>query len=187
MRYRAVVWAAALHVAAAATSATAQTTDEDAARRAFMGALPVFQHPRCTNCHTRAEGPRQGDVRRAHALGVKRGPEGRGEIATQRCTTCHKAQNGAGGIVPGAPDWRMPPPGRAGWDGLTAAEICAALKDPVRNAGLTTDQLVEHLARDPLVAWAWAPGGRRAPPPVARDAFVAQMRAWQKAGGACPS
>lgn len=167
--------------------AGAQAPNDDAARRAFLEAAPVLAHPRCTNCHTRAEGPRQGDARRPHQLAVKRGPEGRGETATQRCTACHKAENTAGGAIPGAADWRMPPPGRAGWDGLTPAEICAALKDPARNAGLTLDQVVEHMAKDALVAWAWTPGGRRTAPPIARDAFIALIRSWRDRGGACPA
>lgn len=179
--------AACVLALAVAAPAAAQSSDADAARRAFLEAAPVFAHPRCTNCHTREEGPRQGDARRPHQLAVKRGPDGRGETATQRCTSCHKAANTAGGAIPGAADWRMPPPGRAGWDGLTPAEVCAALKDPARNAGLTLDQVVEHMGKDALVAWAWSPGGRRAAPPIARDAFLALMRTWRDKGGACPA
>lgn len=126
-------------------------------RRAFLEAAPVFAHPRCTNCHTLADAPRQGDAQRVHQLGIKRGPEGRGETATQRCAACHKAENTSGGVIPGAADWRMPPPGRAGWDGLTPRETCEAIKDPARNAGLTLLQVVEHMDRDPLVLWAWSP------------------------------
>jgi hypothetical protein len=170
-----------------AAPAGAQSSDAERARRAFLEAAPVFLHPRCTNCHTREDGPRQGDARRPHQLAVKRGPEGRGESATQRCTACHKAENTSGGAIPGAADWRMPPPGRAAWDGLAPAEICAAIKDPARNAGLTLDQVVEHMSKDALVAWAWAPGGRRTAPPISRDAFLGLMRAWRDGGGACPN
>jgi hypothetical protein len=169
---------------AGAQPALPQTPAEDA-RAAFRRAAPVFQHPRCANCHNRGEGPQQGNTPRAHMLAVKRGPDGRG-AGVQRCTACHKAQNTGGGSVPGAPDWRMPPPGKAGWDGLTPAEICAALKDPARNAGLTPDQAVEHMARDPLVLWAWEPGGIRSKPPLAHADFIALMRNWRAGGAPCP-
>jgi mono/diheme cytochrome c family protein len=172
---------------ASALPACAQTpAEEAAAREAFARAVAVFQHPRCTNCHNRGEGPRQGNTPRAHQLNVKRGPEGRG-VGAQACTACHKAQNTAGGAIPGAPDWRMPPPGRAGWDGLTPAEICAALKDPARNAGLRPDQVVEHMAQDKLVLWAWAAGGIRSAPPLAHAEFMALMRTWNAGGAPCPN
>lgn len=160
--------------------------DDAAARRAFLEAAPIFAHPRCTNCHHRGEGPRQGNAQRVHLLNVKRGAEGRGNNA-QPCVSCHKAQNTSGGSIPGAPDWRMPPPGRAGWDGMTPAEICAAIKDPARNAGLTPAQVVTHLEKDALVAWAWQPGGARSRPPIAREAFIAAMRVWSENGAACPN
>jgi len=170
---------------AAALAAPAQSQDADAARRAFARAADVFLHPRCTNCHHRGEGPRQGNAQRPHLLNVLRGPEGRG-IEAQPCTSCHRAQPTASGSIPGAPDWRMPRPGMAGWDGLTPAEVCAALKDPARNAGLSPDHLVEHLRTDALVLWAWAPGGIRSKPPIAHDEFVALMRTWRDGGAACP-
>lgn len=145
----------------------------------------MFQHPRCTNCHNRGEGPRQGNTPRAHLSNVKRGPEGRGE-APLHCVNCHKSTNTGVGTTPGAPDWRMPPPGRAGWDRLTAGEICAALKDPRRNAGLSLEAVVEHMVKDPLVLWAWTPGGIRSKPPLAHDAFIGLMRRWRAGGGPCP-
>ncbi|HEY7609911.1 MAG TPA: hypothetical protein VIF14_11820 [Alphaproteobacteria bacterium] len=176
--------AAALVLASAAPALAQQ--DTAAARAAFVRAAAVFQHPRCANCHNRGEGPRQGDAQRVHQLNVKRGPEGRGEGAT-RCTACHRATNTAGGAIPGAPDWRMPRPGNAGWDGLSPAAICAALKDPQRNAGLPLAQLVEHLEKDPLVNWAWEPGGIRKKPPLAKADFIALMRNWHAGGAPCPN
>jgi len=176
---------AALALATASPVAAQTPAEIDAAREAFARAAAVFQHVRCTNCHNRGEGPRQGNTPRAHMSNVKRGPDGRGE-ASLRCVSCHKATNTAGGAVPGAPDWRMPPPGRAGWDGLTPAEICAALKDPARNGGLTLEVVVEHMAKDPLVAWAWAPGGIRSKPPLEQAAFLDLMRAWRTGGAPCP-
>jgi len=180
-------WGAlALVAGSLAPAGVSAQADDAAARRAFLEAAPVFAHPRCTNCHHRGDGPRQGNAQRAHLLNVKRGPEGRGEAA-QPCVSCHKAQNTAGGSIPGAPDWRMPPAGRAGWDGFSPAEICAAIKDPARNAGLTPAQIVAHLEKDALVAWAWRPGGVRTRPPIAREAFLTAMRVWSEKGAACPN
>ncbi len=175
----------ALATAQAAAALAQSQPESEKARDAFARAVVVFQHPRCMNCHNRGEGPQIGNTPRAHLPSVKRGPEGRGE-GTLRCAACHKATNTAGG-PPGAPDWRMPPPGRAGWGGLTAAEICAALKDPARNAGLTPDQVVEHMAKDPLVAWAWSPGGIRSKPPLAFADFLDLMRSWRAGGAPCPA
>jgi mono/diheme cytochrome c family protein len=177
---------AALAIAAAPPASAQTPAEAETARAAFARAVVVFQHPRCTNCHNRGEGPRQGNTPRVHFANVKRGPDGRGEGA-QRCVACHKDTNTGGGTTPGAPDWRMPPPGRAGWDGLTPAEICAALKDPARNAGLRPDQVVEHMAQDKLVLWAWAAGGIRSAPPLAHAEFMALMRSWNAGGAPCPS
>lgn len=177
---------AALGFAALRPASAQSPPDADAARDAFARAVAVFQHPRCTNCHNRGDGPRQGDAQRVHQLNVKRGPEGRGEAST-RCASCHRPTNTAGGSIPGAPDWRMPRPGHAGWDGLTPAEICAALKDPQRNAGLTLEVVVEHMVKDPLVVWAWQPGGIRSKPPLPHADFIELMRTWRAGGAPCPS
>jgi len=77
-------------------------------------------------------------------------------------------------------------PGKAGWDGLVPAEICAALKDPERNAGLGLEQVVEHMARDPFVLWGWEAGGLRSKPPLPHDEFMALMRTWRAGGAPCP-
>jgi len=45
---------------------------------------------------------------------------------------------------------------------------------------------VAHMEKDPLVAWAWSPGGRRTAPPIGLAAFLTLMRAWRDNGGACP-
>ena len=169
----------------ALSSPSAAETDAAAARAAFARAVPVFQHPRCVNCHTRAEGPRAGNTPRPHIPPVLRGAAGRGDGA-EPCGGCHKDRNTAGGSIPGAPTWRMPEPGRSGWDGLTPAQICAALKDPARNSRLSPDQMVEHMTRDPLVLWAWEPGGIRTKPPLAHADFVALLRAWYAGGAPCP-
>jgi hypothetical protein len=48
------------------------------------------------------------------------------------------------------------------------------------------DDLVRHLAFDPLVQWAWQPGAGRTPPPGKHADFAALMAAWVEAGAHCP-
>ena len=47
-------------------------------------------------------------------------------------------------------------------------------------------QIVDHMARDSLVGWAWHPGGRREPAPGTQEEFGALMQAWEKMGAYCP-
>ena len=64
--------------------------------------------------------------------------------------------------------------------------ICAQLKDRRRNGGKTLPQIVEHMAHDELVGWAWSPGAGRAPAPGTQEAFGALIKAWADSGAQCP-
>src|SRR6185369_8660992 len=108
--------------------------------------------------------PRQGDERRRHDFGVVRGESGHG-AAAMHCSTCHTDRNQA--VVPGAPHWGLAPLAMA-WEGKGEAELCRQLTDPQRNGGRTSAMLLDHLSNDALVAWGWAPGGTRAPVPLAK-------------------
>jgi len=55
-------------------SASAQRNEASAA--AFEAMLPVLHHPRCMNCHSAGDFPRQGDDSHPHAMNVRRGPKG---------------------------------------------------------------------------------------------------------------
>src|SRR5438445_602908 len=57
------------------TSGTAQR--DAAAAAAFEAMLPVLRHPRCMNCHSAGDFPRQGDDSHPHAMNVRRGLDGR--------------------------------------------------------------------------------------------------------------
>ena len=169
---------------------TAQETG--AARReaiaAFKSIVPVLRHPRCINCHSSGDFPRQGDDHRPHAMNVRRGPEGKG-VTAQKCSTCHQEQNTAGlNMPPGAHEWQLPPANMPMiWEGLTDRELCELFKDPKQNGHRTQlAQLVEHV-RAPLVAWGWHPGDGRTAVPGTHDEFVANVKHWAQAGGECPS
>ena len=169
----------------------ARRTAQPAAQRraealqAFGEVARVLRHPRCLNCHTVTSFPRQGDDRHPHANLVRRGPADRG-VPGMTCGTCHQAANNPSSGVPGRPDWHLAPL-TMGWEGLTDAELCRALKDPRRNGGRDLAALTRHVGQDRLVAYGWDPGGSRAPVPVPRAEVVRLMTAWADAGAPCAS
>jgi hypothetical protein len=153
----------------------------------FTALVPVLRHPRCMNCHSPGDFPRQGDDGHPHAMNVRRGAEGHG-VTAERCSTCHQDHNLAGAhLPPGAPNWGLPPANVPMiWQGLTDGQICQSIKDPKRNKNRNLDQLVEHLTEDKLVMWAWNPGEGRTAVPMSHDEFAAKVKQWQAADAPCP-
>jgi hypothetical protein len=153
----------------------------------FVAFVSVLRHPRCMNCHSRGDFPRQGEDGHPHTMNVRRGPEGHG-VTAEKCSTCHQDQNIVGAdMPPGAPNWGLPPPSTPMiWEGLTDGQICGAIKDPKQNRNRNLDQLVEHLTSDKLVMWAWAPGEGRVPVPMSHDEFSAKVKQWVESGAVCP-
>ncbi len=166
---------------------TAQRDDASAAA-AFESMVTVLHHPRCMNCHSSGDFPRQGDDGHPHAMNVRRGPEGRG-VTAQKCTTCHQDRNLAGrNMPPGAPDWQMPPANTPMiWSGLTDNQLCELLKDSRQNGNRNVDQIVEHMTTPQLVLWGWSPGEGRTPIPVSQADFAAKVKEWAAKGAACPA
>jgi hypothetical protein len=160
---------------------------DTAARSAalFTEAGKVLTSARCVNCHPAGDRPLQGEAHRLHQPRVERGPDGFG-AAPMRCATCHQGANFDAAGVPGHAHWHLAPREMA-WQGKTLSEICVQIKDPARNGGRSLDQLLEHLATDSLVGWAWAPGYGRQPAPGTQKEFGALIDAWMKTGAACPS
>src|SRR4051812_40008993 len=97
----------------------------DVAAAAFARLIPVLRHPRCMNCHSTGDYPRQGDDRHPHTMEIRRGPEGHG-LNPVRCSSCHQTKNIAGvHTPPGAPEWHLPPPEMPMiWEGLTDRQLC---------------------------------------------------------------
>jgi hypothetical protein len=187
----------ALSSALVANSADAvanpHAADPSAPNRAAVSAalfermVPVLEHPRCMNCHTSTNFPRQGDDRHRHIMNVSRGPDDHGAVGL-RCTTCHQSRNQAASGVPGAPDWHLAPLTMAR-EGLTPSQLCRVLFDP-RKGGLKRAQLVPHLNTS-FVLWAWSPGVNahgepRSTPPMSHRAFVGLARRWVATGAVCP-
>lgn len=165
--------------------ATASDSNDGALFTAFV---PVLRHPRCMNCHSKGDYPRQGNDSHRHTMLVMRGPAGFG-VTAEKCSTCHQDHNlGDAHLPPGAPGWHLPAPSMPMiWEGLTDAQLCASIKDPKQNRGRNLDQLVEHLTEDKLVMWGWIPGPGRTPVPIPHDEFSAKVKKWQAAGAPCPS
>ena len=162
------------------------TTSDDGAL--FSAFVPVLRHPRCMNCHSQGDYPRQGDDGHQHAMNVRRGPDGHG-VTAEKCSTCHQDHNLVGAhLPPGAPNWGLPPASTPMiWQGLTDSQICESIKDRKQNRNRNLDQLVEHLTADKLVMWAWNPGEGRTPVPMPHDEFSAKVKQWQAAGAPCPA
>jgi hypothetical protein len=181
--------AAVVIVTAGATfvqTSAAQDRLEDGKEK-FRQMATVLQHPRCMNCHTRAEFPRQGDDRHRHAMNVMRGLGDRGAPGLH-CSTCHRPVNQRASGVPGAPDWHLAPL-RMAWEDLSAGELCRALLDPARG-GLKPAEFIPHFQTG-LVRWAWSPGTgprgeMRDVPPIPYEKFLALTRQWIDLGAPCP-
>jgi hypothetical protein len=173
----------------AKTPADAQTSgrEGDYSAAAFEAIVPVLRHPRCMNCHSAGDYPRQGDDRHRHSMQVRRGPNGNG-VNVVGCSSCHQDHNLTGlRMPPGAPDWRLPPPEMPMiWEDLSDQELCELFKDPTKNGGRDVEQIVEHM-RSPLVLWGWNPGEGRTPVPLPQHEFQAKVQQWASHGAVCPT
>ena len=159
----------------------------------FEPIAAVLTHPRCLNCHTVTDYPRQGNDRHPHLFLIARGADDRGAVG-KRCTECHQSQNQGNG-VPGALNWRLAPLAMA-WEAeagkaLATAPLCRRLLDATRNGHRDLAQLEEHMQNEPLVRWAWSPGNdvrgtAREVPPGSHEEFMRAFRAWEAAGAPCP-
>jgi hypothetical protein len=181
-----IMWVAVQGVKHADAQVVPQVvSSDDAAAAAFEAIVPVLRHPRCMNCHSSGDFPRQGDDSHRHTMQIRRG-DGQG-INSVRCSTCHQEHNLAGlHMPPGAPGWHLPSPAMPMiWEGLTDHQLCELLKDPQQNGHRTPEQIVEHM-HTPLVLWGWAPGDGRVAVPMAQKEFFAKVQEWAANGAACP-
>jgi len=161
-----------------------QQTDSGQSLAAWDRIAQVLRHPRCLNCH-QLDRPLQGDSRRAHIPAVVRGLDNLGE-GTMRCRNCHNwTGNNEMAGVPGAPNWQLAPASMR-WEGLSTGDLCRMLKNEELNGKRTPAKIVEHIATDALVLWAWQPGGRRTRVQIAHQDFVNLLKVWAAGGAACP-
>jgi alcohol dehydrogenase (cytochrome c) len=159
----------------------------------WQAVYSVLTSPRCINCHTVTNYPRQRDIRYPHIYSVVRGTDDFG-APVARCQHCHGDKNNPATGIPGAKDWHIAPLSMA-WESkpgiaMTGPQLCSMLKNPLLNGDRTLHELADHL-ETPLVKWAWNPGTRwngdlRTKPPISHAAFVKAFREWADAGGPCP-
>jgi mono/diheme cytochrome c family protein len=185
-------------------STNVDVKNDAAARAAFLEAYKVFMHPRCVNCHPVGDAPLIGEDSRPHiSFRLRRGADGQGVFAV-KCGNCHQAQNQPGlHMPPGAPyplkdgvedqahrsepRWHLPPATTPMiFEKRTPGQLCRQLLDKGQNGGLTPEQLVHHVNRDPLVLWGWEPGEGRSTPPLSHAEFVQKVSEWVNKGSACP-
>lgn len=161
--------------------------DADAGKRAFASVAAVLLSPRCRNCHPAGDRPLQTDAGRPHRLDIRR----RSVDAGLPCGACHQERNadalGVEGGPPGAPRWGLPPAATPMvFEGKTPRALCDQLRSPAQTGGRDLAALLQHVSEDPLVRWAWRPGGTRTTPPLSHAAFVTAFQTWVASGGACP-
>lgn len=178
---------ALLLCAFAALACSQQPTKEDGVR-AFREVASVLTSPRCLNCHVSVDHPLQGDDNHPHIMKVARGTDGKGGNVVVLCSNCHQDANVSTPHAPsGAPGWRMPAATTPmAWQGLSTAQLCAALKDPRTNGKKSLPELIEHVTSDAIVNWGWNPGPGRSLPPLSHQEFVGVTRLWIAAGAPCP-
>jgi hypothetical protein len=157
----------------------------------FEEAGKVIQHPRCVNCHPAGDTPLQGMTMHPHQPPVARGDSNIG-MPGMMCGTCHGAanvnivgQSETMKSIPGHPQWHVAPV-EMGWVGKPLGAICEQIKDPMRNGDRTLDEIVEHMAEDSLVGWAWNPGEGREPAPGTQAVFGELIKRWVADGATCP-
>ena len=169
------------------TTHPAQADERAEAIAAFEEAWQVFVHARCANCHAAGDRPTQGEDARPHAMGVVRGEDGQGSPGL-KCSGCHfDTTVRIPGAPPAVPKWQMPGRERPMvFAGRTAAEGCRQLKDSEQTGMKSLAEALQHMVKDPLVAWSFEPGDGREVPPVERKRFFSQLKRWFWQGAPCP-
>jgi hypothetical protein len=158
---------------------------EQESKEAFLAAYKVFMHPRCMNCHPKADTPLQGDDSHLHAQGVKRGVDGKGVYAL-KCKNCHQDENLKGDYLPpGSPGWHLPPSNmKMVFEGRTPRQLAIQFKNP-KSTGFKNfkKDMMQHVETAPLVLHSWT---YRTPPPLTHEEFVAKVKEWIDKGAAIP-
>lgn len=174
-------------VQAADTKSSRMVDSSEVSSSAFEAMMPVLRHPRCMNCHSSGDFPRQGDDSHPHIMDVRRGPDGHG-VNGVKCSTCHQDHNLSGvHTPPGAPEWGLPSPTMPMiWEGLSDRQLCELFKDFKRNGHRTVNQIVDHM-QTPLVLWGWDPGEGRTSIPYSEKNFLENVKLWARNGAACPA
>lgn len=153
----------------------------DEGLKAFSEVYAVLVSPRCMNCHPAGDAPLVGDAAQPHKMGITRFSPDSG----LPCSTCHREEGLPGKNLPPADaHWGLPPANQV-FQGRSESELCAQLNDPEKTGGRDLAALLEHVQKDALVLYGWAPGGERSVPPISHEAFAKAFGTWVGAGGPC--
>jgi cytochrome c5 len=154
--------------------------------QAFEIVYKTLMSPRCMNCHPAGDVPLQGADSHLHAMGPKRGLDGKGVYA-MKCSNCHQEDNTPGlHMPPGNPDWHLPPAAmKMVFEGKSAHELAKQLVDKQQNGNKDIKKLIEH-ADDGLVLAGWNPGEGRTLPPVTHAEFKKAWITWLESGAYAP-
>ncbi|PSL31567.1 hypothetical protein [Dyadobacter jiangsuensis] len=154
--------------------------------KAFETVYKTLMSPRCMNCHPAGDVPLQGDDSHLHAMGPKRGVDGKGVFA-MKCANCHQDTNTPGlHTPPGNHDWHLPPAAmRMVFQGKSPHELAKQLVDKKQNGNKDMKKLIEH-ADDGLVLAGWNPGEGRKLPPVSHAEFKKAWITWIQKGAYAP-
>ena len=145
----------------------------------FTAFVPVLRHPRCMNCHSQGDFPRQGDDGHPHAMNVRRGPHGHG-VTAEKCSTCNDfAVSG----IAFSKVFNKVTDADANLDALLLEGRSPLVAG---NYQFTPTGLSKFKASDKLVMWAWDPGEGRLPVPLSHDEFSAKVKQWADSGAPCP-
>jgi hypothetical protein len=155
-----------------ALSATGQAEALETVKRVrFSDHLyPMFQHPRCLNCH------QFGSLR-------SNGREFHSHRQLYRCDLCHQPR--LTGLLPG--EWIAPLPSMD-YTGLTPQQTCELIK---RNMGApySDERLLRHMLKDVRIRWALdggvTPEGKRPTVPGGVAAWQRAVHEWAATGMAC--
>jgi hypothetical protein len=165
---------------------------QEAGTAAWTHIHEVLSHPRCVNCHVGPDnlpiwsGASYGTKPRPHGMNINAGAS-RSGAEYILCSTCHASQNSQlPHGPPGAHIWSLAPVSMQ-WFEKSSGEICAQIKDPMRNGNRSIAQIVEHIEHEPLVHWAWTPGPGREPAPYSVAQLVEYLKQWDAAGAPCPT
>lgn len=169
--------------ATAAGGCSLSSSEQLKAVNSFKALMPVFQHPRCANCHGGIDffSPSHEDLHGGGAVAMVdrdvEGPDGT-IIARQRpdfetCGSCHDA----------AADWRIPAPVQnISFAHRTAGQICQQIK----HASGNPPNLLSHIQQNEDIRLGFE--GRRGhtslspePPPLTAAAFNAKVGVWLQA------
>ncbi len=163
--------------------------EKQASLAAFDEMMKVVMHKRCMNCHPSDDFPRQGEDSHLHYFGIERGKDGHG-LPAAKCGTCHQTENNDYSGVPGAPHWHLAPRSM-GWQGLSKAEVGAAILDKSKNGGRSLEDIIKHMTEDPLVLWVFDPGVNhegtpREAPPISKEDYIKAVKKWAETGAHLP-